>query len=244
MPHIDTPAGPISYLDQGAGPSLVLVHGIQGTARTWDRVAGELDSRYRVIRPNLRGRGASHTPPGGDEYSLLGFAEDLAATLDMIGRPAVLVAWSMGVSVTLELLRSFRDVHPRALILVSGTPCVGDEARWFRGDNAAQVANEARARGLALSLTEAALPHAVAASWQHVRQADFRGGLASISLPVQVLHGELDDQCPIAHGRMLAREIAGARIEEWAGTGHNPMAADPLRFAEAVHRFVTTLPPT
>jgi hypothetical protein len=31
---------------------------------------------------------------------------------------------------------------------------------------------------VALSLTEAALPHAVAASWQHVRMADFRAALA------------------------------------------------------------------
>jgi hypothetical protein len=36
------------------------------------------------------------------------------------------------------------------------------------------------ARGVALSLTEAALPHAVAASWQHVRMADFRAALRTL----------------------------------------------------------------
>jgi hypothetical protein len=50
---------------------------------------------------------------------------------------------------------------------------------------AAEVAEEARARGVALSLTEAALPHAVAASWQHVRMADFRAALADIAVPVR-----------------------------------------------------------
>lgn len=84
---------------------------------------------------------------------------------------------------------------------------------------AAEVAEEARARGVALSLTEAALPHAVAASWQHVRMADFRAALADIAVPVRVLHGVLDDQCPIEHGRLLARQIPGAQLEEWRGGG-------------------------
>jgi pimeloyl-ACP methyl ester carboxylesterase len=242
MPHIDTPSGPLTYLDQGAGPVLVLLHGIQGTARTWDAVAEALAPRYRVLRPNLRGRGGSHSPPGAEDYSLAGFAADLAAILRAVGEPAVVVAWSMGVSVALEMLRSFPDVRPRGLMLVSGTPCAGDEARWFRGASAAEVAEEARARGVALALTEAALPHAVAASWQHVRLADFRGELEKISVPVQVLHGALDDQCPIAHGRLLAQRIPGARLDEWPGAGHNPMAADPVRFAAAVDRFAGSLP--
>jgi pimeloyl-ACP methyl ester carboxylesterase len=74
---------------------------------------------------------------------------------------------------------------------------------------------------------------------QHVRLADFRDQLATVAVPVQVLHGVLDDQCPIAHGRLLARQIPGARIEEWACAGHNPMAADPARFAEAVDTFAS-----
>jgi pimeloyl-ACP methyl ester carboxylesterase len=149
MPHLDTPAGPLAYLDQGSGPVLVLVHGIQGTARTWDAIAEALAPRYRVVRPNLRGRAGSHTPPGADGYSLTGFAADLAVMLQSIAEPAVVVAWSMGVSVSLEMLRSFPDARPRGLMLVSGTPCAGDEARWFHGASAAEVAEEARARAAA-----------------------------------------------------------------------------------------------
>lgn len=198
--------------------------------------------RYRVIRPNLRGRAGSHAPEEAQDYSLDGFAADLAAVLKWIGEPAVVVAWSMGVSVTLEMLRSEAHPRPRGLVLVSGTAYAGNEARWFSDGSVAQVAEEARARGMALSLTEAALPHAVAASWQNVRRADLRGSLADIALPVQILHGVLDDQCPIEHGRQLMRGIAGARIDEWESAGHNPMAADPLRFAEAVDRFAAGLP--
>jgi pimeloyl-ACP methyl ester carboxylesterase len=245
MATLDTPAGPLTYLDEGSGPVLLLLHGIQGTARTWDTVAAALAPHYRVIRPNLRGRAGSHTPDDALAYGLDGFATDLAAVLEWIGEPVVVVAWSMGVSVTLEMLRSrpHLRLRLRGLFLVSGTACVGNEARWFSDGSAAQVAEEARARGVALSLTEAALPLAVAASWQHVRHADLRGNLAGIAVPVWILHGVRDDQCPIAHGRELARGIADARIDEWAGTGHNPMAADPQRFAAAVNQFAAGLPP-
>jgi pimeloyl-ACP methyl ester carboxylesterase len=244
MQTLDTDAGPLTYLDEGAGPPLVLVHGIQGTARTWDKVAEALTPRYRVIRPNLRGRAGSHTPQEVQDYSLDGFARDLAAVLEWIAEPAILVAWSMGVSVTLEMLRSQAHPRPRGLLLVSGTPFVGNDARWFSDGSVAQVAEEARARGVALSLTESALPHAVAASWQHVRRADLRGSLAGIGVPVRIVHGLLDDQCPIEHGRQLMRGIRDARIDEWEGVGHNPMAADPLRFAETVDRFAADLRPT
>jgi pimeloyl-ACP methyl ester carboxylesterase len=241
MPLIDAASGPVAYLDEGAGPPLVLLHGIQGTASTWDRVTSELAPRYRVVRPNLRGRGQSGTPADGGAYRMRDFADDLNATLEMIGRPAVVVAWSMGVSVTLELLRRHPAAQPRALVLASGTPWVGTEARWFAGANAEQVAEEASLRARRLGLTESATPFAVAASWRQVQQADYRELLSSITIPTLVIHGVQDDQCPVGHGRQIAQRIPGARIDEWEGTGHNPMAADPLRFARALDGFICSL---
>jgi pimeloyl-ACP methyl ester carboxylesterase len=241
MPHIDTVSGPVSYLEQGAGPAVVLVHGIQGTAKTWDRVVDALEPGSRLIRPNLRGRGASHIPADAAAYRLQDFADDLYATLDMIGQPAVLVAWSMGVSVTLELLRRYPQVQPRGLVLVSGSPCVGTEARWFKGSNADDVAQEARVRGAALGLTEAAEPHAVAASWHHVKLADYRATLCRIAAPTLIVHGTQDDQCPVGHGRLMMQLIPAARVDEWEGAGHNPMAHDPLRFARTIDAFIGSL---
>jgi pimeloyl-ACP methyl ester carboxylesterase len=241
MPHIDTPSGPVSYLKDGEGPAIVLVHGIQGTARTWDRVIEALEPRFQLVRPNLRGRGASHTPADPGAYRMQDFAEDLYATMEMIGRPAVVVAWSMGVSVTLELLRRYPKANPRALVLVGGSPCVGTEARWFKGISAEEVAEEARVRGIVLGLTEAAEPHAVAATWHHVQQADYRPGLSSITAPTLIIHGAQDDQCPIGHGRLMAQLIPGARMDEWEHTGHNPMAHNPVRFARAIEGFIDRL---
>lgn len=241
---IQTRNGPISFLETGTGSPIVLIHGIQGTARTWDGIVPLLKDRYRAVAPNLRGRSVSYTPNDPDAYRLREFASDLSAVLQTVGGPALLVAWSMGVSVTLELLRQQPRTQLSGLVLVSGSPCVGREARWFNGTTAAEIEEEARERSRRLSLVETAEPHAVAASWHHIQQADFRDLLPSISYPTLVIHGTADDQCPIGHGRLMAEAIPGAQLDEWPGCGHNPMTSDPARFADAISRFAASLPPS
>lgn len=240
MPIIDTSNGPVSFLETGTGRPIILLHGIQGTARTWDSVAPLLKADYRLVSPNLRGRSDSHSPQNPEAYSLQDFAYDLAAVMETIAEPVLIVAWSMGVSVTLELLRKQCSAQISGLVLVSGTPFAGNQARWFSSTTIAEVEQEARERGRRLALVEAAHPRAVAAAWHHVQQADFRDFLQSIPYPTLVIHGTDDDQCPIAHGRLLAEKIPCAQLDEWAGCGHNPMANDPERFARAVARFAQT----
>ena len=241
MPIIESSSGTVSFYERGAGTPIVLLHGIQGTARTWDAITPLLESKFRVITPNLRGRGESSIPAEARAYRLEHFASDLLAVLEMISRPAVLVAWSMGVSVTLELLRGYPGIPVRGLILVSGSPHIGNEACWFRGTTTDEVAEEARERARRISLVEAAQPHAVAASWLNVQKADFRKMLPEIAIPTLVVHGLDDDQCPINHGRRMAQSIPAAQLDEWTATGHNPMAKDPIRFARAIAEFADSL---
>lgn len=239
--RIATAAGPISLVEHGQGAPLLLLHGIQGTARTWDAVGAVLAETQRVVAPDLRGRGASLAPDDPEAYCLPGFADDLQAVLEWIGQPAVLVAWSMGVLVALQRILTHGGRDLRGLVLASGSACLGDDARWFQGATADEVAQEARERAERLALVEAAAPHAVASSWQHARQVDFRPLLPQLTVPTLVIHGIDDDQCPVAHGRLLAAQIPGARLDAWRDTGHNPMAKDPQRFAAAVNTFVAAI---
>jgi pimeloyl-ACP methyl ester carboxylesterase len=83
---------------------------------------------------------------------------------------------------------------------------------------AAEVAEEARARRGAVADRSgaAACRGGQLAACQDGR---FPRRAADIAVPVRVLHGVLDDQCPIEHGRLLARQIPGAQLEEWRGGG-------------------------
>ncbi|MCS0497232.1 alpha/beta hydrolase [Ancylobacter sp. MQZ15Z-1] len=232
---LDTPAGPVEWYGRAANGanagSIVLLHGIQGTAASWETVAGRLDDPRALIIPNLRGRGRSHRPAGLDGYTLAGFSDDLAAILAMAPKPAVLVGWSMGVLVVIETLRRHGTHGLERLVLASGTARPGGEAVWFRSQTPEALVAEAQERATRLALREYADPLAVAGAWASVRGCDLEPDLPRIDLPTLVLHGEVDEECPASHGRRIAALIPGARYEEWSGAGHNLMAHDPHRFA-------------
>jgi len=57
-------------------------------------------------------------------------------------------------------------------------------------------------------------------------------------LPVHIVHGEDDPLVPIAHGRDLARKIAGATAEFVAGMGHDLPRPVCERLTRAIVRQV------
>jgi pimeloyl-ACP methyl ester carboxylesterase len=86
-----------AYVDAGAGPVLLLVHGYTGSKENWVPLAGELKSRFHVIAPDLPGWGESERQPGAD-YGYVAQSERLAEFIRVIGggRPVALVGHSMG----------------------------------------------------------------------------------------------------------------------------------------------------
>ncbi|MYH41080.1 MAG: alpha/beta hydrolase [Chloroflexi bacterium] len=105
MRELTTPAGArLRYRDEGAGDdALLLIHGWCSSGRAWERTARAFARRFRVVRVDLRGHGASRAPERAG-YRWDDFAEDVQA---VVGRLAlariVAVGHSMGSPVALEL---------------------------------------------------------------------------------------------------------------------------------------------
>lgn len=223
-------------------PSLVLLHGIQGTASVWEPLLADLSQDRLVVAPHMRGRAGSFTPDDAGQYALSDFAGDLRAVLATLPGPAVLVGWSMGCLIALEHLRSTAAHGLAGLVLVSGTPCLaatgGQDAVWFQGETVEALARNAADRAQRLQLTETATDIAVAGSWLAAQAADYRDVLPGIALPILVLHGMDDPECPTAHARIMQQAIPGAKLSLWPGCGHVPMAHDPAAFAREMASFL------
>ncbi len=75
--------------DWGQGqPVLVLLHGFPQTHVMWQRVAQQLQGRYRLVMPDLRGYGDSSHAPGDAEhahYSKRAMAQEVVDLLDHLG---------------------------------------------------------------------------------------------------------------------------------------------------------------
>ena len=86
--------------DVGAGPPIVLLHGFPLDHTMWNAQIAALQTRFRVIAPDLRGFGASQLADGDAEngVGMERYAADVVALLDwlQVKEPVVLAGLSMG----------------------------------------------------------------------------------------------------------------------------------------------------
>lgn len=89
------------YGRPGAGPSVILMHGLFGSAGNWHSIARRLEAEHHLIVPDLRNHGrSSHAEAAGYEA----MAGDVLQLLDRLGiGSAAPVGHSMGGKVALWL---------------------------------------------------------------------------------------------------------------------------------------------
>jgi pimeloyl-ACP methyl ester carboxylesterase len=121
MPVTEAAGVELAYEDAGAGPPVVLVHGMAADRAAWDVVEG-----VRTIAYDRRGYGGSGAPEPYDRTTVAEQAEDLAALVGALGVDgAVAVGADFGALVVLDallrhggLLRAAVLVDPPAFPLV------------------------------------------------------------------------------------------------------------------------------
>jgi len=101
------------------GPVLVLAHGLTNQHRDFCGVAAELDGQFRIVAPDLRGRGNSTTAPAGG-YGIEQHARDVLAVMDGFGvDKAIVGGHSMGAYVATAVATIAPD-RVVGLVLIDG----------------------------------------------------------------------------------------------------------------------------
>jgi pimeloyl-ACP methyl ester carboxylesterase len=109
----------VTYAEAGAGPVLLLVHGIAGGYENWRDVIDPLSRRYTVVAPDLPGHGASAA--GNGDYSIGGLAVGLRDLLVALGHErATLVGHSLGGGIAMQLAYQFPELAERLVLVSSG----------------------------------------------------------------------------------------------------------------------------
>jgi pimeloyl-ACP methyl ester carboxylesterase len=109
----------IAFRQCGAGPVVVLVHGLAGTMGTWDPVLEGLSSRCTVVAVDLPGHGRS-APPAGD-YSLETYAGCVRDLLDALGhQAATVVGHSLGGGIAMQFAYQYPQRCQRLVLVSSG----------------------------------------------------------------------------------------------------------------------------
>ena len=108
------------YLAGSTGPVLLLANGLGGPVSAFRHQIARFEPRYRVLTWDYRGLYASRGEMPPRRVDVAAHAEDLEDLLrEVTTSPAILVGWSMGVQVTLELARRAPGLV-RELVLING----------------------------------------------------------------------------------------------------------------------------
>jgi pimeloyl-ACP methyl ester carboxylesterase len=110
----------VSYRTAGDGPEVVvLIHGITGSADTWEEVIPALAEEFTVVAPDLLGHGHSAKPRG--DYSLGAYASGVRDLLIALGyERATFVGHSLGGGVAMQLAYQFPERCDRLVLVSSG----------------------------------------------------------------------------------------------------------------------------
>ncbi|MGH7460099.1 MAG: alpha/beta fold hydrolase [Longimicrobiales bacterium] len=96
--------GQMHYVDEGAGPAVLFVHGTPTWSFEWRHLIRTLSGRYRCIAPDLLGMGLSDRP-GDFAYSPEAHADALAALVRQLGLERfTLIVHDFGGPIGLPLL--------------------------------------------------------------------------------------------------------------------------------------------
>lgn len=120
MPGPESARSHAFWREFGAGPPVLLVHGLGSSGADWAFQIPALAGRHRVIVPDLRGSGRRAGAPG--PYSIAGFADELWALADALGHETLdLVGFSLGGAVALEMALARPDRVAR-LVTINSLP--------------------------------------------------------------------------------------------------------------------------
>jgi len=263
MPFAASGSAQISYVADGAGPAVLLVHAGVTDKRSWAPLVDALGGRYRTIAYDQRGYGETTYEP--EPHSAVA---DALAVLDADGvDQAIVIGASNGGRRSIHLALD----HPervRALVLIAagvrGGPAddldaFGDDVRalyhayeaaeeagdlddlnrieahaWLDGWAAPEGRVQGPVRDLFLAMNRIAL---------HADEPGDDGTGAAwdvvheIAVPTLVLIGDLDVVERPASDH-LAAAMPGARLEVLRGTGHLPHLEGHARCLRAVTDFL------
>jgi pimeloyl-ACP methyl ester carboxylesterase len=232
----------IHWVEAGEGPRpLVLLHGLSGSSRWWQRNAGAVAGHTRVVIPDVIGFGRSRCP--GPLPDVPALAEVLAQWMASLGEDGVsLVGHSMGGHLSIHLAARHPELV-RRLVLVdaAGIPrplTPRHVARFAYEMTPPRRWGDPRFLPVIVGDALAAGPFTILRALRHILRDDVRPLLSSIEAPTLIIWGENDSIVPLEHGRALRRSIPNARLLVLKGAYHNSMVDRPHDFNAALLAFL------
>ncbi|MGO9863345.1 MAG: alpha/beta fold hydrolase [Terriglobales bacterium] len=260
MPFLRSGYAEIYYKIRGNGSPVVLLHPFPSHHEFWHPVAAALESRYRLVLPDLRGHGDSEIGEG--PAFMQKHADDIARLLDAAGiGQAAFVGCSIGGYILFEFWRRYR-ARMTALVLCDTRPQADNaEARANRLKAAHTVLEqgtepfiEAMIPKLLGRTTVSTRPDLVAGARAMMRKMsaedisqvqrgmaerpDSVADLKTITVPTLIVIGEEDVLSTVADGELMRQNISGSLLKIIPKAGHYAAWEQPEAVGTMLRQFL------
>ncbi|HEX8073306.1 MAG TPA: alpha/beta fold hydrolase [Pyrinomonadaceae bacterium] len=246
------------YAEAGAGPAVVLLHGLGGNGTNWAFNVAPLAQKYRVIVPDQIGFGQSDKPQLNYRVgTYVDFLDKFLSELKV--ERASLVGNSMGGWIA----AAYALAHPEKverLVLVDAAgfaPPKDLDLRMLAGLNPSTRAGMRQLAALVFynkqlfasdAAIDAALTQRMTAGDGYTIQSLVEsiargedmldGRLGAIKQPTLVVWGREDGLLPLPNGQRFQREIPGAQLVVFDQCGHVPQVEKAAEFNAALLKFL------
>ncbi|MDP6626125.1 MAG: alpha/beta fold hydrolase [Nitrospinota bacterium] len=180
------------------------------------------------------------------------------------------IGWSLGAQVLLTLAME-RKMKFNGLVLIGATPCFvkKDDFPWaqpmpvvkkmikemkknphetikrfynlnFARDelntgNAKKFMDQYASHNASFKFNE------IITSLETISKIDLRDQLSILDVPVLIIHGEMDQVCPVGAAHFLAEKIKGAELKIFEKAGHAPFLTETTEFNKLVKGFINKI---
>ena len=250
----------VAWREAGAGPALVLLHGIGSGSQSWRAQLAAFSASYRVIAWDAPGYGGSDPLPG-DDPPAINYASALQGLLAELGvSRAHIVGHSLGAIMAASFCRIFGAAVATVTLAdpASGYGAADDQLRQERLDARLHLIDGLGPEGMArerahvllspeppseaLALVKEVMrglnPHGYRQATRLLCFGDIFADLPYIAAPALVMCGSADTVTPEEGCREVAAAIAGATYRTLPGLGHASYVEGPELFNAALGEFL------
>jgi pimeloyl-ACP methyl ester carboxylesterase len=249
------------FTEQGAGPPLLLIHGLMVSGAMFDPVLRSFAGRHRVIAPDLRGHGRSRSLPG--PFTAVRLAADLARLLDHLGIAATAVfGYSQGGAIAQQFALDYPGRCSRLILGCTYAFNMASLREKLEGRLAPLLVRALGMRGFARLAVRMGAPEMgrprgewlanlmaeqdrdlMLAAWKQAMAFDSRRRLGEIRCPALIVAGSRDAAVPLHHARMLHEGISESRLHVVEGATHSLLWTHPDEVVRLTEEFLADPPP-
>jgi pimeloyl-ACP methyl ester carboxylesterase len=238
----------ISYIDEGEGDVIILLHGWGAKGETYRGIINMLNSHFRVIAPDMPGFGASSEP--SFSYTAEDYAEFVRAFAEKLGiTKAHLIGHSHGGRTIIKLVTSEKTkLEARKIVLIDSAGLIRKKSfsqkmkilkfkiakKLFSKVSPDLIEKMRKKNG---SADYAAASPIMRKSMVSVINEDLSDSLPEIKSPTLLIWGENDTDTPMYQANKMKDLIPDCGLVTIKGAGHFSFVSDMGLTKRVLHSF-------